>query len=256
MDYREELFKALTAGVDGVCRDKSIDALVEVCREARKEGYNAGFENGNISDGTFDEKIKEAYENGANDAWELAYKLEESPFDFYDGIERKDIWGYIDVEDILKQLTGAQALAKLKEYEAKLKEPVFKVGDRVRTTGERDKDGIELFPVGTIGEVMAVDCDGDYLVKAYETYAAPYYYPNDALELANDVILVGDEVYLLDPNYHGVVTAVWEDCGVVKTESLTQSGKLACDDAKDLHRTGRRFPEIANILKQMQEGNE
>ena len=61
-------------------------------------------------------------------------------------------------------------------------------------------------------------------------------------------------VYLLDANYHGVVTAVWDDCGVVKTERLTQSGKLACDDAKDLHRTGRRFPEIVNILKQMQEG--
>lgn len=231
--------------------------------EARKEGYNAGFENGNISDGTLDEKIKEAYENGANDAWELAYKLEESPLDFNDCIERKDIWGYMDVEDIINQLTGAQALAELKEYEAKLKEQeaklkeqVFKVGDRVRTTGERDKDGNVLFPVGTIGEVMAVDCDSDYLVKAYETYAAPYYYPNDALELANDVILVGDEVYLLDANYHGVVTAVWEVGGVVKTERLTQSGKLACDDAKDLHRTGRRFPEIANILKQMQEGNE
>lgn len=36
MDYRAELFKALTAGVDGVFRDKSIDALVEVCRAARK----------------------------------------------------------------------------------------------------------------------------------------------------------------------------------------------------------------------------
>lgn len=253
MDYREELFKALTAGVDGVFRDKSIDALVEVCRAARKEGYNAGFENGNIIDGTFDEKIKEAYENGANDAWKLAKDLTYSIK--YEYLKRLEIFGNTDVENIL-DLTGAQALAKLKEYEAKQKEPVFKVGDRVRTTGERDKDGMELFPVGTIGEVMGIDCDGDCIVKAYETYAAPYYYPYDALELANDVILVGDEVYLLDANYHGVITAVWEAGGVVKTESLTQSGKLACDDAKDLHRTGRRFPEIANILKQMQEGNE
>lgn len=214
--------------------------------EAKKEGYAAGLEDGNISGGTLDAKIKEAYENGANDAWALAYELKESPFDYHHGIETKDI----------KQLTGAQALAKLKEYEAKMKEPVFKVGDRVRTTGERDEAGTPLFPVGTIGEVIEVDCIGDCLVKAYETDTAHYYYPNDALELANEVILVGDEVYLLDANYHGVVTAVWEDFGVVKTERLTQSGKLACDDAKDLHRTGRRFPEIVNILKQMQEGNE
>lgn len=249
MDYREELFKALTAGVDGVFRDKSIDALVEVCRAARKEGYNAGLENGNISDGAFDEKIKEAYENGANDAWELAYKLEESPFDFYDGIERKDIWGYIDVEDIIKQLTGAQALADLKEYEAKQK--VFKVGDRVRTLVEKDNMGTARFPVGTIGEVT--DFDGNAIEVSVD--GKKWYYHKKDIELANDVFLVGDEVYLLDKNYRGVVTAVWEHCGV-KVETLTQSGKLSCNDAPELHRTGRRFPEIANVLKQMQEGEE
>ena len=254
MNYREELFKALTAGVDGVFRDKSIDALVEVCKAARKEGYNAGIKDGNISDDTFAEKVKEAYENGANDAWECAKDL--ALKGEYDQYKRFEIFGNTDVDNIFTLLTGAEALVKLKKYEEEQKEPAFKVGDRVRATGECDKYGIELFPVGTIGEVMDVDCDGDYLVKAYEAYAAPYYYPNDALELANDVILVGDEVYFLVSNYHGVVTAVWDDCGVVKTERLTQNGKLACDDAKDLHRTGRRFPEIANILKQMQEGNE
>lgn len=252
MNYREELFKALTAGVDGVFRDKSIDALVEVCRKARKEGYNAGLEDGNISGGTLDEKIKEAYENGANDAWDLAYKLEESPFDFCDGIERRDIWDYIDVEDIIKQLTGAQALAKLKEHESKMKEPVFKVGDRVRTLVDKDNLGTEIFPTGTIGEVT--DIGGNAIEVSVD--GKKWYYHKKDIELANDVILVGDEVYFLDKDYHGVVTAVWESCGEVKTERLTQSGKLACDDAKDLHRTGRRFPEIVNVLKQMQEGNE
>ena len=184
MDYREELFKALTAGVDGVFRDKSIDALVEVCRAARKEGYNAGLEDGK-----------------------------------------------------------------------KQKKSVFKVGDRVKTLVAKDSLGTEIFPVGTIGEVVGIN-GNSIAVKADVATGCYGYYHADALKLANDVILVGDEVYLLDANYHGVVTAVWEDCGVVKTESLTQSGKLACDDAKDLHRTGRRFPEIANILKQMQEGNE
>lgn len=249
MNYGEELFKALTAGVDGVFRDKSIESLVEVCKAARKEGYNAGLEDGNISDGTFDEKIKEAYENGANDAWGLAYKLEESPLDFDDGIERRDIWGYMDVEDIINQLTGAQALAKLKEYEAKMKEPVFKIGDRVRTLVEKDTLGARRFPVGTIGEVTAVEGNGIEV----SVDGKKWYYHKKDIELANDVFLVGDEVYLLDKNYRGVVTAVWEHCGV-KVETLTQSGKLSCNDAPELHRTGRRFPEIANILKQMQEG--
>lgn len=179
MNYKEELFKALTAGVDGAFRDKSIDALVEVCKAARKEGYNAGLEDGK-----------------------------------------------------------------------KQKEPPFKIGDRVRTLIDKYRTGTELFPVGTIGEV--VDIYGNSI--AVNADGKTWYYRKDDLELANDAILVGDEVYLLDANYHGVVTAVWESYGEVKTERLTQSGKLACDDAKDLHRTGRRFPEIANILKQMQEG--
>ena len=132
------------------------------------------------------------------------------------------------------------------------KESVFKMGDRVRTLIDKDRMGTELFPIGTIGEVAEVD-ENAIAVKAY---GAIWFYHADTLELANDVILVGDEVYSLDANYHGVVTAVWEVGGVVKTERLTQSGKLACDDAKDLHRTGRRFPEIANVLKQMQEGEE
>lgn len=219
--------------------------------EARSEGYNEGFENGNISDGTFDEKIKEAYENGANDAWELVKDLTgdctlSAKYDYH---KRQEIFGFTDVENILC-LSGAQALADLKEYEEEQKEPVFKIGDRVRTLVDKDKLGTERFPVGTIGEVT--DYDGVSIEVSVD--GKRWFYNKKDIKLANDVILVGDEVYLLDANYHGVVTAVWEDFGVVKTERLTQSGKLACDDAKDLHRTGRRFPEIANVLKQMQEG--
>lgn len=246
MDYREELFKALTAGVDGVFRDKSIDALVEVCKAARKEGYNAGFENGNISDGTFDEKVKEAYENGLNVAWECARKIFSMPV--YDVNE---IFPECQA-NICEDVSALEAIERIKEYEKKQKEPVFNVGDRVRTLVDEDKLGAERFPVGTIGEVT--DFGGNAIEVSVD--GKKWYYHKKDIELANDVILVGDEVYLLDANYHGVVTAVWKNCGVVKTERLTQSGKLACDDAKDLHRTGRRFPEIANILKQMQEGNE
>jgi hypothetical protein len=134
------------------------------------------------------------------------------------------------------------------------KEPTFKVGDRVEVIRQLFyTSGKPFFPVGTVGKISHINHDSTYKVRTDNDW---HNYPADALEPANDVILVGDEVWLLDKNYHGVVTAVWEDCGVVKTERLTQSGKLACDDAKDLHRTGRRFPEIANILKQMQEGNE
>lgn len=244
MDYKEELFKALTAGVDGAFRDKSIDALVEVCRAARKEGYNAGLEDMNVNGNTIGKKIKEAYKSGLNDAWECAKNLLKGEYDQY---KRFEIFGNTDVDNIFALLTGAEALAKLKKYEEEQK--VFKVGDRVRTLVGKDKLGTERFPAGTIGEVT--DFDGSAIEVSVD--GKKWYYHKKDIELANDVILVGDEVYFLDSNYHGVITAVWEVGGVVKTERLTQSGKLACDDAKDLHRTGRRFPQIAEVLKQMQE---
>ena len=184
MDYREELFKALTTGIDGVFRDKSIDALVEVCKAARKEGYNAGLEDGK-----------------------------------------------------------------------KQKKSVFKVGDRVRTIGEQDELGTPLFPVGTIGEVIEVDCDGDCLVEAYETGKARYYYLSDELELANDVILVGDEV--IYDREKCVVTAIANGGHTIMLLGLGGGYMVRTtqDDIQD-KRTGRCFSEIANVLKKMQEGNE
>lgn len=179
MDYREELFKALTTGVEGAMRDKSIDALVEVCRVARKEGYNAGLEDGK-----------------------------------------------------------------------KQKKSVFKVGDRVRTIREQDELGTPLFPVGTIGEVIEIDCDGDCLVEAYETGKARYYYLSDELELANDVIVVGDEV--VDKNewgVKGVVTEIGERCmSIVEKEGWVSRWKK-----DEFNKTGRRFPQIEEILKQMKD---
>lgn len=198
------------------------------------------------------QKIIEAikYECGLNDAWEVAKKIVSNKG--YTGKELENIFGTSTLSRIFDTYTASKAIEMIEKYEKEQKTPVFKVGDRVRTLIDKYRTGTELFPVGTIGEV--VDIYGNSI--AVNADGKTWYYRKDDLELANDVILVGDEVYLLDANYHGVVTAVWENFGVVKTERLTQSGKLACDDAKDLHRTGRRFPEIANVLKQMQEGNE
>lgn len=247
MDYREELFKALTAGIEGTMRDKHIDALVEVCRAAWKEGYNAGLEDGHMSNGTLEEKVKEAYENGANDVWECVNKM----YSKMDSPVVSSIFG-VKYYDVFEKFTASEAMAKVKEYEEKQKEPVFKIGDRVKTLVDKDNLGTEIFPTGTIGEVVGIN--GDSIAVKGDAATGYGYYRNDTLEIANDVILVGDEVYRFD-NHYGVVTAVWEVGETVKTERMTQSGKLACDDARHLHRTGRRFPEIANVLKKMQEGD-
>ena len=165
------------------------------------------------------------------------------------------------LDNIYKEFEKLYEEAKKEGYNTgledgkKQKEPMFKIGDRVRTLVDKDSLGTEIFPTGTIGEVVGIN-GNSIAVKADIATGCYGYYRADALELVNDVILIGDEVYHLDANYRGVVTAVWGKSGVLKTETLTQSGKLSCNDAKDLHRTGRRFPEIVNVLKQMQEGNE
>ena len=72
----------------------------------------------------------------------------------------------------------------------------------------------------------------------------------------DDEIKVGDEIYSLDKNYKSVVTAVFDTCRGVTAVYFTQNGKWYGDLLENLHKTGRRFPEIANILKQMQEVEE
>lgn len=42
---------------------------------------------------------------------------------------------------------------------------MIKVGDRVRTTERYDNDGVELFPVGTIGTVGGMH-NGEYMIEA------------------------------------------------------------------------------------------
>lgn len=73
---------------------------------------------------------------------------------------------------------------------------------------------------------------------------------------SNDEIKVGDEIYSLDKNYKSVVTAIFDTCRGVTAVYFTQNGKLAGDLLENLHKTGRHFPQIAEVLKQMQEGNE
>lgn len=72
----------------------------------------------------------------------------------------------------------------------------------------------------------------------------------------DDEIKVGDEIYSLDKNYKSVVTAVFDTCRGVTAVYFTQNGKWCGDLLENLHKTGRHFPQITEVLKQMQEGKE
>jgi len=64
-------------------------------------------------------------------------------------------------------------------------------------------------------------------------------------------IKVGDEVYLFDKNHPRVVTSIYNEGDEVNAIQITGNGKLAVNYVKELHRTGRTFPQIAEVLAEM-----
>ena len=70
-----------------------------------------------------------------------------------------------------------------------------------------------------------------------------------------DEIEVGDEVYLLDELYPRVVTCITTINGENPTAiQLTTSGKWCADDVTTLHKTGRHFDQIEEVLNSLKEG--
>lgn len=69
-----EDFEIIKPNIKNIARE-----LKEVYSKGADEGYTQGYaqgvKDGNIADGTLARKIREAYDNGLNDAWECARKM-------------------------------------------------------------------------------------------------------------------------------------------------------------------------------------
>ena len=74
-----------------------------------------------------EEEYNQAFNQGAETAWELAKKIILHGKDFYSGEELKEIFGYAYSETLMKNYTYPEAAAKVAEWE-KAKEKI-KVGD-------------------------------------------------------------------------------------------------------------------------------
>lgn len=75
----------------------------------------------------------------------------------------------------------------------------------------------------------------------------------------NDKISVGDEVYITVKNYPSVVTCIFSETGSgckitdnPKAVLITRSGKTACTPVSMLHKTGKHYPQIESVLKELQ----
>ena len=149
-------------------------------------GYNDGVKDGNINNGTFEAKIKEAYEKGLNDAWECAKKITLPVSHGGASWEKlKEIYNYPSYPQVMKEFSAAEAIAKM--------------------------------------------------------------------EKANK-IEVGDEVITTYNETRGVVTRLFENInGVPFATQINCYGVSEIDNLEDLQKTGRHFPQIAEILKQMRE---
>lgn len=220
--------------------------LAEVYKCGYEEGRCKGYKNRCIEE-EFQNTNK--YEDGLNEAWEAAKKIVCT--EGYKWTELENMFNSRTLSKIFNTYTASEAIEKIKEYEEKQKEPPFKVGDRVRTLVDKDSMGVELFPVGTIGEVAEVD--GNAI--AVNADGAIWYYYADALELADDVVLVGDEV--IYDREKCIVTAIANGGYTVMLLGLG-GGYMVRTTRDEIQgkKTGQHFPQMVEILKQLQENNE
>lgn len=66
----------------------------------------------------------------------------------------------------------------------------------------------------------------------------------DGLKEKQEVFRAGDEVYCLDERYKSVVTAVKKENVIC----MSRFGTWWTDRPEDVHKTGKHYPEIAQVL--------
>lgn len=107
----------------------------QIMKEIYKLGYSDGISDGNINNGTFYAMVKEAYNNGLNDAWEAKRKIV-YPVE-YGGLTRDEltnIFRLAPTYDILQRYSAAEAIEKIKEHESHVPNKdvgEIKVGDEI-----------------------------------------------------------------------------------------------------------------------------
>lgn len=97
----------------------------------------------------------------------------------------------------------------------------------------------ELFGCVLVHTITKKYCVSDVLqiIKEYE-----------AKKKQDTEIKVGDEVFYMDENDLRVVVRISNQMDVVQ---ITKDGKCAINDVEELHRTGRTFPQIAEVFAEM-----
>jgi hypothetical protein len=160
--------------------------MLECIEATYDKGYKSGLKDGNINDGTFAAKVKEAYDNGLNDAWECAKKIVTDTGLNYE--ELGEIFGYTSMDTIFGNFSASEAVTKVKEYEDEQKKPddEIHVGDEIYQANSTHKYIVTAFLNN--GGIIVLGDDGFTVVFARdEIYKTGRNYPIKAIlkELGN-----------------------------------------------------------------------
>lgn len=110
-------------------KEEIINAIADVCKRARREGYEE-------ADSNQRENAVYAYERGLNDAWECARKIVLSKTDGGIGIDAViAILGNLSAYEIFMDFTALEVITKINNYykspEKSQDEDEIKIGDEV-----------------------------------------------------------------------------------------------------------------------------
>lgn len=104
-------------------KDKAIhdamDSIENHVKDVYNQGYSDGLADGNINIGIFADRIREAYNNGLEDAWECARKL------LFDSSLPRDILTELGADSfcgVIQKCSASEAIEKIKEYEEQKKQ--------------------------------------------------------------------------------------------------------------------------------------
>ena len=207
---------------------KAIQNMCDEISKKLRECYNRGYKKGEKEKSVSStEKLRaEAYEQGLDDAWNTAREIMRIwSYDALCNTNKFDSFLELDAdpgEDVFSKLfrkyTPQKAIVKVKEY--KCRKCYFWYNSKCSINGGCQKFALYV----------------------------------DREKGADDEIRVGDEVYIIDRNHAFVVTHITEAGNIV---GISEAGKYV-DATKPelLHKTGRHFNEIEEVLKRMQEDRE
>lgn len=236
--------------------NKYWDNITEIAKRQREKGlktYGKGIEDNHdlsksewltyleeeLIDGLmYIERIKDElkrdsekmYKQGLEDAWECIKKIRIDGYDDFDADDIYKIFGTISVDCILTENTASEAMQKIKEYEQQKQNE--KLCDRCKNS--------KL-------------CELNY--PKYVNACSDFCPKTDATDMNDGSIKVGDEVRIKgsdpvrDDCDYGICTRSLPKINTIYV--MRRDGSSGEENKNEWYRTGRHFPQIAEVLEQL-----